>query len=241
MKRQIVSEFRKLWTTRAAWGLLAGLLALTGVGVVGVLVDATRTRALAGMPFLSVPMGISWAFVLIMGLRSFTDEFRHGSIVPTLLASPDRRRVLAAKLAVTAGAAVVFALMSAALAFAIGLPWLVANGVPIDEAIGSLAAWFGKLLLIDVLWSAIGVSVGLAVRHQVAAIAGSLVAVLVGENILSGVVPPLAKALPAEAAASIAGLHGAPLTPLVGAVVLSIWAAGLVGLGSVLMDRRDIA
>ena len=60
--------------------------------------DATRRGHAGGPPFLTVPMGIAWAFVLILGLRSFTDEFRFGSIVPTLLANPDRRRVLVAKL-----------------------------------------------------------------------------------------------------------------------------------------------
>ena len=32
MNQQIVSEFRKLRTTRTAWGLLAGLLALVAPG-----------------------------------------------------------------------------------------------------------------------------------------------------------------------------------------------------------------
>ena len=87
----------------------------------------------------------------------------------------------------------------------------------------------------------IGVGVGLAVRHQVAAIAGTLVAILVGENIVGGLVPAIAKFLPGQAAASIAGIQGAAWTPFVGAVVLTIWAAGAVSVGSMLMDRRDIA
>jgi ABC-2 type transport system permease protein len=240
MKRQIVSEFRKLRTTRTAWGLLAGLLALTAVGVVALFLDAARSGS-GGFFFLSVPMAAAWAFVLILGLRSFTDEFRHGSIVPTLLADPHRRRVLAAKLLVTAGAAVVFALAAAGLSLAIGVPWLVAKGVAIEVPIGPLAVWFVKLLFINVLWSAIGVGVGLAVRHQVAAIAGTLVAVLVGENIVSGIAPLVAKALPAQATASVVGLGGAPLTPILGAVVLATWTAGLVALGSVKMERRDVA
>jgi hypothetical protein len=139
---------------------LAGLLALTAVGVVALLWNTGRSVA-GGLFFLSVPMAVAWAFVLILGLRSFTDEFRHGSIVPTLLASPHRRRVLAAKLVVTVGAAVVFALAAAGLSLAIGLPWLIARDMAIEAPIGPLAVWFAKLLLINVLWSAIGVGVGL--------------------------------------------------------------------------------
>jgi ABC-2 type transport system permease protein len=241
MKQQIVSEYRKLRTTRTVWGVLAGMLALTALGVGGVLWDATRAGTLEGLPFITVPMGITWGFVLILGLRSFTDEFRFGSIVPTLLASPDRRRVLAAKLLLNAGAAVVFALSAALLSFAIGLAWFAVEGAAIHVAIGSLAVWAGKLLAINLLWSAIGVGVGLAVRHQVAAIAGSLVAILVGENIVAALLPAIAKILPGGAAASLAGLQGAALTPLEGGIVLSIWAAGSVALGSLLMERRDIA
>ena len=43
MRNQIVSEIRKLRTTRSAWGLLIGSLGLVGLGVVGVLWESTRT------------------------------------------------------------------------------------------------------------------------------------------------------------------------------------------------------
>ena len=238
MRHQLISEFRKLWTTWTGWGLLIALLAVTAMGVVGVLLGK---GPVTGLPFLNVPMGIAWAFVLILGLRSFTDEFRHGSIVPTLLTDPDRRRVLLAKVTVTAGVAVVFALAAAALSFGIGLAWFAVKGYPVSIAFGSVAVWFAKLLLIDMLWSAIGVGVGLAVRHQVAAIAGTLVAVLVGENILTGFAPAIAKFLPGAASGSIAGLEGAPLAPLAGAAVLAAWTIALLATGSVLMERRDVA
>ncbi|MFL5766510.1 MAG: hypothetical protein ACJ758_01535 [Actinomycetota bacterium] len=238
MRQQLVSEFRKLWTTWTAWGLLIALLAVTAMGVVGVLLGK---GPVPGLPFLNVPMGIAWAFVLILGLRSFTDEFRHGSIVPTLLADPDRRRVLFAKVSVTAGAAVVFALAAAALSFAIGLAWFAVKGYPISIGVGSVGVWLVKLLLIDVLWSAIGVGVGLAVRHQVAAIAGTLVAVLVGENILAGFVPAIEKVLPGAASSSLAGLEGAPFGPVAGAAILAAWTIAFLTTGSVLMERRDVA
>jgi ABC-2 type transport system permease protein len=243
MKNQIVSEYRKLTTTRTAWGLLVGLLALVAVGVVGVMWDAGPAALAAPLgagPFLSVALGVTWAFVMILGLRSFTDEFRYGSIVPTLLADPERRRVLAAKLVVTAGAATVFALAAAALSLAIGATWLVIEGVAIEVALGPLAVWFGKLLLVNVLWSAIGVGVGLAVRHQVAAIVGSLVGVLIVENLLAGLAPAIGGYLPGEASAAVVGISGALLAPVAGAVVLAAWAAAAVGVGGVLA-RHDIA
>ncbi len=243
MKNQIVSEYRKLLTTRTGWGLLVGLLALVAVGVVGVMVDATPAALAAPLsagPFLSVPLGVTWVFVMILGLRSFTDEFRHGSIVPTLLADPQRRRVLAAKLVVAAGAATVFAIAAASLSLVIGATWLVIEGVTIEVALWPLAVWFGKLLLVNLLWSAIGVGVGLAVRHQVAAIVGSIVSVLIVENLLFGIIPGIGGYLPGQASAAVAGITGAVLAPIAGAMVLAAWALVAVGVGAVL-GQRDIA
>jgi hypothetical protein len=40
---------------------------------------------------------------------------------------------------------------------------------------------------------------------------------------------------------SIAGFGGAFMSPAGGALVLSAWAVGAVGLGTALMERRDIA
>lgn len=164
MRNQIVSELRKLRTTRSAWGLLAGALGLVALGVGGGLwqaTDASLTAPLAAQPMLRVSLSVTWVFVMIIGLRSFTDEFRNGSIVPTLLADPHRRQVLAAKVASMAGIAVVFSIAAASVTLAIGLPWLAVKSIALDIAVGPLAVWFGKLLLIDVLFSAIGVGVGL--------------------------------------------------------------------------------
>jgi ABC-2 type transport system permease protein len=244
MNDQIVSEFRKLRTTRSAWGLLAGSVALVALGVVGVLweaTDASLAAPLSAQPMLRVSLSLTWVFVLILGLRSFTDEFRNGSIVPTLLADPHRRRVLGAKVVAMSAMAVVFTAATAGLTLAIGLPWIVAKGIALDIAAGPLGVWFGRMLLIDLLFAAIGVGVGLAVRHQVAAIVGSLVMVTIVENLLGGLAPAVARFLPTAGVWSLAGIDGAFMGPLAGALVLATWAAGAVVLGALLMDRRDIA
>jgi ABC-type transport system involved in multi-copper enzyme maturation permease subunit len=243
MKQQIVSEFRKLRTTRSAWSLLAGTLGLIALGVVAVLWESNHTTLaapLADQPVLHIALSLTWVFVMILGLRSFTDEFRNGSIVPTLLADPHRRRVLAAKLAAVGAAAVLFTFAVAGLTLAIWLPWLAAKGVAIDVAVAPLAVWFGRLLLIDLLFAAIGVGVGLAVRHQVAAIVGSLVVITVVENLMDAMAPSIARFLPAAGAWAVAGLGGAFMRPIGGALVLVAWALGAVVVGAFLMERRDI-
>jgi ABC-type transport system involved in multi-copper enzyme maturation permease subunit len=244
MKNQIVSEIRKLRTTRSAWGLLTGSLGLVALGVVGVLWESTPaslTVPLAARSVTHVALSVTWVFVLILGLRSFTDEFRNGSIVPTLLADPHRRQVLWAKLVAMAAAAAVFTVAAATLTFAIAIPWIAAKGIALDIGVGPLAVWFGKLFLIDLLFATIGVGVGLAVRHQVAAIVGSIVLVTIVEDLLSGLAPKLAPYFPTAGVWSIAGFGGAFMSPAGGALVLGAWAAGAVGLGAALMERRDIA
>ena len=64
-------------------------------------------------------MGLVPAFVLVLGIRSYTDEARHGSVVPTLLSTAVRLRVVGAKAVVVGGAALVFAVAAAATVIAV--------------------------------------------------------------------------------------------------------------------------
>jgi ABC-2 type transport system permease protein len=245
MRNQIGSEFRKLATTRSIYAMLAGLMAVVAVGVVAIVTGggSTDLRApLEQQALMHVSLAIAPLFGLLLGLRSFTDEFRFGSIVPTLLASPVRRRVLGAKLVATAGGSVVLSLAAVAVTIAVGVPLLVVKGVEVTWSTGALAVLVGRLVAATVLWTTIGVGLGLAVRNQVAAIAGTLVWVLAAEGIFSGLVPGVAKYFPGAAGFAIVGLNSADLlTPGLGAVLLGGYALVAVATGAVLMQRRDIA
>jgi ABC-2 type transport system permease protein len=245
MRNQIGSEFRKLATTRSIYAMLAGLMAVVAVGVVAIVTGggSTDLRApLEQQALMHVSLAIAPLFGLLLGLRSFTDEFRFGSIVPTLLASPVRRRVLGAKLVATAGGSVVLSLAAVAVTIAVGVPLLVVKGVEVTWSTGALAVLVGRLVAATVLWTTIGVGLGLAVRNQVAAIAGTLVWVLAAEGIFSGLVPGVAKYFPGAAGLAIVGLNSADLlTPGLGAVLLGGYALVAVATGAVLMQRRDIA
>ena len=175
MRDQIASEFRKLTTTRSVYAMLAGLVAIVAIGVVAIVTSGGSTDLQAPLEqqaFRHVSLTIAPLFGLLLGLRSFTDEFRFGSIVPTLLATPVRRRVLGAKLVATAGGGVVLSLSAMAITIVVGVPLLVAKGVDVTWSTAALAIVVGRLVAATVLWTAIGVGLGLAVRHQVAAIAG---------------------------------------------------------------------
>jgi ABC-2 type transport system permease protein len=244
MRNQIASEFRKLTTTRSIYAMLAALVAIIGVGVVATTANGRPGSLLVPLEdqvFLNVSLTIAPVFGLLLGLRSFTDEFRFGSIVPTLLASPVRRRVLGAKLVTIAGGGVALSLAAVVISITVGVPILVVKGIGVTWSTGALAVVVGRLIGATVLWTAIGVGLGLAVKHQVAAIAGTLVWVLAAEGLLSGLVPNVARYFPGAAGFAVVGINSAELlTPALGAVLLGAYALAAVAVGEVLMQRRDI-
>jgi ABC-2 type transport system permease protein len=242
MNAVLRSEFRKLRTTRTAFGLLAGAVVLAGLALWGSLSSATPAELAAGLTAPFGYAGIVIMFVMVLGIRSFTDEARHGSIVPTFLATPKRLRVLAAKTTVSAVAAVVFAVAALTVGIGVIAVYLIAHGYAVPVAWWTMAELFGKAIAIAVLWAAIGVSIGVVVRHQVAAIVGALAWLFVVENILSGLIPKFAAWLPASAAGAAMGVDSAsPLvTPVVGMIVLVAWTAGAVALAATVIRRRDV-
>lgn len=240
----IRAEFLKIRTTRTVYGLLAAMLALVAFSVVAVLgndLDAWRSIPLVDQEFLFMTGSVMWLFVLVLGIRSFTDEFRHGSIVPTLLANPDRRRVLLAKVVAVGATSLLFVVAAYALALVTGLPQLASVGADTSVATGAMAEMLGLSAATTLLWAALGVGLGLAIRHQVAAIVGGFVWIFVVESMLEGPAPEIVKYLPVHAWIAVNGPAGElVLDPVSGGLVLVAWAGALVGAGALLM-QRDIA
>ena len=244
MKGQIVSELRKLTTTRSAFALLAGLLAVVGLGAVAVTTDGEPNLLvpLQGQAFLNVVLSITPIFALLLGIRSCTDEFRFGSLIPTLLANPRRLRVLAAKVVTTAAGGIVLALAATTVAIAVGAPILIGKGWDLTWSIGAMGAVVGRLVFASALWTTIGVGVGLAIRHQVAAVAGSLVWMIAGEGIVGGLLPDVARYFPGSAGFAVVGINSSGLlAPVTAAILLGGYALVAVIAGGTLMQRRDIA
>ncbi len=150
-------------------------------------------------------------FILVLAVRSFTDEVRYGSLVPTVLATPKRTPVLLAKLFVIAGASIVFVVAAMAFSTGIAAALLVSRGAALSIDVGAVLALTGKVIVVSVLWSALGVAIGGAVRHQVAAIVGALAWLLVVENLVLGFAPEWGQWLPGSAAGSVIGMfEGSP-------------------------------
>jgi len=244
MNELIRSEFRKLRTTRGVFGLAAAALALIALAVIGIVKDssvAELSGPLHSRGFLNVLPILLPVFLLAIGIRSFTEEFRHGSIVPTLLASPRRRRVLLAKLVTTTAVVGLIVVAAEAVAIGLGLTLATAQGATITISAGSVAASIGTLLAVAVLWAGIGVGVGLIVTHQAAALVGAVIWLLLGEQLVGAVWSGAARFLPAGAANGVFGSEPGLLAPLAAGSVLAGWTAASLATGALVMDRRDIA
>lgn len=246
MRDQIRAEVRKLRTTRTAWGLFAGALILAGIAAWAMVSTGAfgNSVALTTLPGFAEMMAIVPVFVVVLGIRSYTDEARHGAIVPTLLATPRRRRVVAAKAVVLAVTAALFAVAATVVVGGVSLALLAADGVAVSVSVAALAILLGKAVALCALWAAIGLGVGLFVQHQIAAIVGAILWMLVGEGIVEMLVPGVSKFLPAHASTSVLGIIPADMSvvaPAVGAALLGGWALLSLGTGTRALARRDIA
>ena len=140
-----------------------------------------------------------------VGRRAAAGHPGHGRGVPpqtvtqTFLVTPDRGRVVAAKL-VAYLAGIALALVILAFTAAVATGWLAAKGITPSL----LDARLGRVLLGAVLAAGlhlVGVGVAALVRNQVAALVGVAVWVLLVEGLLMGLlnIPSLGKWLPSAA------------------------------------------
>ena len=248
MIRLIRAEFTKLRTTRLIYGVAAVMAAFAVLTVIAGIAYAGRD----GNPSLSAdslptivaaPVTLLSGAALLLGILGMAGEFRHQTVTQTFLVTPDRGRVVAAKLIAYPLAGIALALTTLAVTAAVGTGWLAAKGITpslVDARLGRVA---GVAVLGAGLCGLVGVGVGALVRNQVAALVGTLVWVLVVEGLLMGLVnaPSLGRWLPsAAAAAAITSPGGAHLSRLAGTLVFAGYGLASALAGTRLMVRRDI-
>jgi ABC-2 type transport system permease protein len=184
MTSLLAAEVVKLRTVRSTWGfLLVGLLfaGLVAAGNIGGSQDEDRLD-----PELQFRVVLDAAFpasilALLMGILLVTNEFRHGTIARTLLATPRRGRFVAVKL--VAGGATGVALMIAMLVVVAvtSVIWLSALDVPLSLDQAADGAW--RALLVTAIAGLFGAAIGGAVHSQVGALVGALLWMFVLEPI----------------------------------------------------------
>ena len=139
MSRAIAAEWFKLRTTRTSWAVILGSLGLVVlISVIGALAgDFDSGDDDAGRDLLQIS-GLVQIFALVLGILSVATEFRHGTVTPSLLAVPDRARLILAKLVTAIVAGALLGLVATGLCAALVLPLLssrdIATGTDSDTA-----------------------------------------------------------------------------------------------------------
>ncbi|WP_431932808.1 ABC transporter permease [Micromonospora sp. RP3T] len=193
--------------------------------------------------------------VMLLGIVVVTSEFFHQTVTTTFLTAPHRTAVMLAKLAAAGVLALLFWVVTTALNL-IFAP-LILNAVDVDSQLGSGVVWRAIALngLAYLLWSVLGVGLGVLIRSQIgatvtgillylggtigAAIAIGLLAERFGDWIskLQLLVPSLASSL------MVGGDTDIPGNPpqWAGAAVLIGYAVVTGVIGVLTIRRRDIS
>ena len=247
MSRQIGAEILKLRTTRTAVALIGTVLGLC----VLISVLATFTVDETAENFNAVDLlgisGFSQLIALVLGLLAVTTEVRHGTITPTLVAEPNRVRIMGAKLVSHVLAGLVLATVAVGACTAIVLLGLSARNISTGLESEQVIRIVVGQIVAGGLWAALGVGLGALVGNQVGAIVGALAWIFLVENLLT-LIPSVGDQVQKYgingASNGLGNLEsqntGDVLTQLPAGVLLTAYAVAFVIAGTIMLQRRDV-
>ena len=247
MSRQIAAEFLKLRTTRTAVALIGSVLGI--VVLISTLATFTgdfdsgnfNARDLLGIS------GFSQLIALVLGILAVTTEIRHGTVTPTLIATPDRVRLMVAKLVANGLAGMLLGAVAVGVCSAIVLIGLNARDIPTGLAGDDVTRVVIGQIVAGGLWACLGVGLGALIGNQVGAIVGALAWTFLLENLLT-IVPGFGEEVQKYgingASNGLGNLEtqntGDVLGQVPGGLLLAAYALAFVVAGTLLLRRRDI-
>ena len=246
MTARLNAEWRKLTTTRTFYWLLAGAAAVAAVTAFSTTSATTEPPWHMTTPMHEQTMWMLAAmnggiFAIIIGARTFTDEFRHNTIAHTYIADPRRAISTIAK----AGAAAVSGILVGAVTTAglalVSIAMAATSGGGIAFHAGDLAPMAG-LLVAMALWAVIGAGLGAVVRNQVAVVAIGLLWILMLENLGAGLLEEAGRYLPGQTVHAMAHSREAIdlLAAGTAAGLMAVYAALFTSAALAVARRRDI-
>lgn len=239
MTAQLRSELRKVLSTRSVYLVT---LAAVAINVISVFSLSGQSAADFAAPLPEQQFFFLGTFVklliLMIGIRLVTDEYRFGTIVPTMLFAPRRRTVIVAKVLVGAAAGGVAGLLAEAALVGSGFLMFSIEGHTLELGASGGAALAG-MALTGVLWGAIGVAIGAVVKSQVAALVGTFVWFMMLDEMIGSRLD-VSQYLPGGAGFGLALARTDRLVVL-GTLVLGAYALAGTLLGVLVTRRSDIA
>lgn len=246
MTRLISAELLKLRTARAnlVFYAVAAVLAVFGVAIQLV---ASTTGDLEPLSELSRQYDVMTGggqLVMIatfFGALGLSGELRHGTLVPALLITPRRSRVLAAKGVAHLVAGAAMGLLIAATTAVAGAVVIIASGETVAVAAGEVLTAAGGTVLAGALGALFGLGIGTLARNQALAIGAVAVVLLVLEPLVAALFSDLASWMPGSLTNTVAGwdVDGAP-SALTAATTFAGYGLVLTALGGAVLARTDV-
>lgn len=249
----LASEWSKLATLRSTHLTLAlGLvLSIATTALVSLAIGATTTESPGDFdPVLWSLVGNIFALIIysVFGVLAVSREYSSGMIRLTLTATPNRSRVLFAKLILVSLIILVFGLITTVGMFLVGQAVLGAYGMPTAD-LGDADAWRMALGVGATMpfFPIIGLALGVVLRSTAGAIT-TVLGLLWLPTIFEGLLPiwwrqNVISLLPGSAVDSftIAHLVDSPSysDPVVGAAIAGAWLVAAVGAAYIAFLRRD--
>lgn len=244
MTAQLRAELFKHRSTFTNYGLMLVMLGLVLLAVLlhALTLPADRLASASNQVevFRFGPL-LAALFAGLVGAMSVTGEIRYGTIRPTLLVTPRRGGVVAAKIVAGGLVGVAFGLVAVGVTVAVGSAALAARGIPITLDGGDYTLMPLGGIAAAALWAPLGVGLGALVRNQVATLLALFLWLVFIENLVVDFVPGVGKFAPGAAAAAITGLDPETLlAPAVGALLLLLYAGAIAAAGTIATLRRDV-
>jgi ABC-2 type transport system permease protein len=240
MTRALQAELIKLRTTRTFLAFVAsavGISLLFVVLITSLADDFTRNdlRQTFTLDFTSL-------FITLLGAIGMAGEWRHRTIANTVLSSPQRLRLLGAKLIAYAVGGALLSLIVNIVIMAVGTAILSSRGID-TLSFGGLLDVLWRNLAVAAFLGPIGVCVGALIRNPAVAIVVILAWGFVLENTLSAVAPKVEKFLPTNGASSgitqvDAGFHTLSLG--IALLVMAGWVALFFAAAAATFTKRDL-
>jgi ABC-type transport system involved in multi-copper enzyme maturation permease subunit len=239
------AELLKLRTTRTFVALVAAalVLSLLVVVLVSILGDNFTPKDVRDL-FTADFTGL---FIILLGVIGMAGEWRHRTITSTVLAAPDRIKLLGAKMLSYAAAGALLSLIVTLTIMLVGTIILSLRG-EVTAPVSDLVDVLWRNLLVAALVGALGVGIGAILRNQVVAIVGVLFVAFVLEPTLISLAPDWGRFGPTAGApggiVQAAGFDGEDtdylLAPGAAVLVMLGWLAVFFGAAAARLRGGDL-
>ena len=247
MTNLVRAELRKLLSTQVWFWMLLLSISITALLVIVGFTAGGHIQTSDVKDIFTTGL-TSYIAAFVLGVLGVTTEFRYQTITPTLLATPSRWRLMAAKLITYVVVGATMAAACVATTLVIAVPWLSSRHVSYAFFGDGVAQRMIEVASIVGLFALIGLGFGAAVRNQIVAVTVGIVYLLVIENLLR-VIPRVRVVypyLPGGGIQAIISPHEANdggvrvFGTAGGYTVLLLWAALLSAVGAAYSLNRDI-